>query len=421
MKKLKIPGLFFLLLSIFICGNKVNAGIFDDDEKNWERVFVELKKINSRLVTLETIKFKSIQQFQENLLQQIKEIQGTLPQLQGGIEQSRMEFFAYIKKTNSKLLDLEGHLKNEIAAEFAQQRSDKQQLKSGLDGQFNQLTDELAKDLEKLAKSNNKSFLAISNKNTGSLQTIVQGLNQQNQALENTNSVIKSELVPTIAENRRTLLSEVARANQNNNLILKENNESIKAGFSEIDLKNQKLIEILGKSFAEEQVTKGQVELIGQNLQSVQESIVQGNRATADGLQALQTQNTDLLNSSKAIATHSAQLEEKLDQTVAKLEDTQSNIDIANQKLAKLIEILKTIALEQSKVGDVMKSQQEIEAIQKEVKNALNEVKGSQGEIKEALGDLKRKANVNISRNDDIKKALKKIRTRGSSKPAKDK
>ena len=57
MKKLKIPGLFFLLLSIFICGNKVNAGIFDDDEKNWERVFVELKKINSRLVTLETSKF----------------------------------------------------------------------------------------------------------------------------------------------------------------------------------------------------------------------------------------------------------------------------------------------------------------------------------------------------------------------------
>ena len=326
------------------------------------------------------------------------------------------------------------------------------------------MTDELAKDLEKLAKSNNKSFLAISNKNTGSLQTIVQGLNQQNQALENYNSIIKSELVPTIAENRRTLLSEVARANQNSNLILKENNESIKAGFSEIDLKNQKLIEILGKSFAEEQVTKGQVELIGQNLkitnqniklnhdqvvklkeildgrldniskeqiafqakikgdrQSVQESIVQGNRATADGLQALQTQNTDLLNSSKAIATHSAQLEEKLDQTVAKLEDTQSNIDIANQKLAKLIEILKTIALEQSKAGDEMKSQQEIEAIQKEVKNALNEVKGGQGEIKEALGDLKRKANVNISRNDDIKKALKKIRTRGSSKPAKGK
>ena len=464
MKKLKIPGLFFLLLSIFICGNKVNAGIFDDDEKNWERVFVELKKINSRLVTLETIKFKSIQQFQENLLQQIKEIQGLLPQLQGGIEQSRAEFFNYIKKTNSKLLDLEGHLKNEITAEFAQQRSHNQQLKSDLDSQFSQLTDELAKDLEKLAKSNNKSFLAISNKNTGSLQTIVQGLNQQNQALENYNSIIKSELVPTIAENRRTLLSEVARANQNSNLILKENNESIKAGFSEIDLKNQKLIEILGKSFAEEQVTKGQVELIGQNLkitnqniklnndqvvklkeildgrldniskeqiafqakikgdrQSVQESIVQGNRETADGLQALQTQNTDLLNSSKAIATHSAQLEEKLDQTVAKLEDTQSNIDIANQKLAKLIEILKTIALEQSKVGDVMKSQQEIEAIQKEVKNALNEVKGSQGEIKEALGDLKRKANVNISRNDDIKKALKKIRTRGSSKPAKGK
>jgi uncharacterized protein YgfB (UPF0149 family) len=37
------------------------------------------------------------------------------------------------------------------------------------------------------------------------------------------------------------------------------------------------------------------------------------------------------------------------------------------------------------------------------------EVKKNQEEIKEALADLRRKANVNISRGDDIKKSLKKL------------
>ena len=106
----------------------------------------------------------------------------------------------YINKINSKLLDLEGYLKNEIAAEFARQRSDNQQLKSNLEGQFSQLTDELEKNLEKLEKATQKSFLAFSNKNTGSLQKIVKGLNQQNLALENTNSVLKSQMMPNIIE-----------------------------------------------------------------------------------------------------------------------------------------------------------------------------------------------------------------------------
>ena len=37
------------------------------------------------------------------------------------------------------------------------------------------------------------------------------------------------------------------------------------------------------------------------------------------------------------------------------------------------------------------------------------EIKKNQEEIKEALADLRRKANVNISRGDDIKKSLKKL------------
>ena len=81
-------------------------------------------------------------------------------------------------------------------------------------------------------------------------------------------------------------------------------------------------------------------------------------------------------------------LDEKIDQTVSKIEKGQADVSLANQKLTKLIEILKTI----------VKTQGGLEQIQKD-----------QGSIKKSLADLKRKANVNISRNDDIKKVVKKI------------
>jgi hypothetical protein len=58
-------------------------------------------------------------------------------------------------------------------------------------------------------------------------------------------------------------------------------------------------------------------------------------------------------------------------------------VDLANEKLSRLIEILKAIARGQ---GELIKDQEE---------------------IKQALADLRRKANINISRNDDIKKALR--------------
>ena len=66
--------------------------------------------------------------------------------------------------------------------------------------------------------------------------------------------------------------------------------------------------------------------------------------------------------------------------------------ELINEKITRLIEILKAIAAEQGKMEKLVASQGG---------------KGSDKKLMDALGDLKRKANVNISRSDSILKKLK--------------
>ncbi len=54
MKPIKLSGCFFLLLLVTLVPLNASAQLFGSDEENWKKVFRELKKINSRLVTLET-------------------------------------------------------------------------------------------------------------------------------------------------------------------------------------------------------------------------------------------------------------------------------------------------------------------------------------------------------------------------------
>ena len=99
-----------------------------------------------------------------------------------------------------------------------------------------------------------------------------------------------------------------------------------------------------------------------------------------------------LIDASQQIAAQSSQIQLGLQESVKGVGASQAKVDLANQKLAKLIEILKTIAAEQEKAQQVLKGQ--------------GKVLNTQQAIKKALVDLKKKANVNISRNNAI---LKKI------------
>ena len=71
--------------------------------------------------------------------------------------------------------------------------------------------------------------------------------------------------------------------------------------------------------------------------------------------------------------------------------DMKSRFDFSNEKLSRLVDILKSFAIEQSKIDQDQKT-----------------ILTNQKKIMETLKDLRRKANVNISRSDNILKKLKK-------------
>jgi hypothetical protein len=99
-----------------------------------------------------------------------------------------------------------------------------------------------------------------------------------------------------------------------------------------------------------------------------------------------------LIDASQQIAAQSSQIQLGLQESIKGVGASQAKVDLANTKLARLIEILKTIAAEQEKAQQILKGQ--------------GKVLNTQQAIKKALVDLRKKANVNISRNDAI---LKKI------------
>jgi len=96
--------------------------------------------------------------------------------------------------------------------------------------------------------------------------------------------------------------------------------------------------------------------------------------------------------------------------------DRTAQSDLTNDKLSRLVDILKSVVIEQDK------SHKEILTNQKKIMEALQELRRkanvnisrndvnliTQKKITEALKDLRRKANVNISRSDNILKKLKK-------------
>ena len=68
--------------------------------------------------------------------------------------------------------------------------------------------------------------------------------------------------------------------------------------------------------------------------------------------------------------------------------DMMSKSDLSNDKLSRLVDILKSVVIEQDK--------------------SHKEILTNQKKIMETLKDLRRKANVNISRSDDLLKKIKK-------------
>ena len=223
------------------------------------------------------------------------------------------------------------------------------------------------------------------------------------------------------------------------------------AGLSE---KNKMLIDILGENLKQGGETKEQIASINETLAAANNNLAVNNKnlmvadqkinKLAETLKALQVQHSassetlvvlkkglieagefdqladkkinKLVENSAQLIANANKLEKsvlgELKQSSQKEDSNQDKINLANEKLSRLIEILKAIATEQSKLGQVVKAQAAMNKVQAGL------VKNQEG-IKDALADLRRKANVSISRSDDIKKTLREITKNNSGASSK--
>ena len=429
----------FLLLLIFLSPVNAFAQLFGSDEENWEKVFFRLEKIYSRLGTLEsrlgTLETKSQL---ENLLREIEEIKHT-------VELNKTETMHGLKKTQSKLDDLEYKVKNQVLNKIDKQNKILEQFGKKQEKLQANLTEGLAQDMEKFNQSSKANFKDFAVANNETLGRVVQQLEAQSATIEkgfgDTIFLFQTEVIPAIAEeslkNQQMVLDHLTHANKET----RTNLEAFSAKNQEV---NQKLREILEESLKQGLETKFLLDSIKKDQGVAHASLIVTNKdlqvadekinKLAKSLKTLQAQNTassetlgtlkadlehagefnkladekfnKLIELTSELAIHSAGLEKSV---VGQFKDSAQNeearnikVDLANEKLSRLIEILKTIAKEQAKLDPVATT---LGAVQK----SQADLKKNQEEIKKALADLRRKANVNISRNDDLKKTLRQL------------
>jgi len=438
-----IKSYVFLFFLVTLVPPNASAELFGSDDEKWKKVFIGLKKINSRLVKLETSELANMIHQLEDLLRQIEEVKQTIPQLQGSVELNKSENRTHMSKIRSQISDLEAEVKNQVRAKIDKQnkilnrfQKDQISLKTGL-----------AQDIEQFEKMNKENFKSFASANRSTLEIVVQKLaaldETTKKSFEDTKRLFITDVIPAIAkenlENRKAILEHLSQS--------RETNEKSLAGLSE---KNKMLIDILGENLKQGAEAKEQIVLINETLATANNNLAVNNKnlmvadqkinKLAETLNALQLQHStssetlvalkkglveagefDQLVDEKInkLAENSAQLIAnatklegsvlgELKQSSQKEDSNQDKINLANEKLSRLIEILKAIATEQDKLGQVVKAQ-----------TAMNKAQAglakNQEDIRKALADLRNKANVNISRNDYIKKTLGKIEKKNSN------
>ena len=142
------------------------------DEEYHKTILEALKRINVRIVRIETNKLMSLNAIQESLLNQMMSLRTSLEQIQSTGEMNKTEMLAGVQGVKTKILDVESHLKNEVMVVFDKQNQEEKNFKD--------------------------RFLPI-------LVQLEERLSDQNKALDNTHALLKADLIPALKnENDKT-------------------------------------------------------------------------------------------------------------------------------------------------------------------------------------------------------------------------
>ena len=163
-----------------------HSSVYGENQSSDERLHLKileaLKAMNVRLVRIETNKLRSLKAVQESLLNQIMALRTSLEQIQTTGEMNKTEMLASVRGVKTKLLDVEGHLKNEVIIAFDKQNQEEKNFQA----RFSPL-----------------------------LVQVEKRLSDQNQILDNTHDFLKADLIPVLKnENekmRQMIVAEIEK------------------------------------------------------------------------------------------------------------------------------------------------------------------------------------------------------------------
>jgi hypothetical protein len=415
-KLIRISCAFLVCLVWF--ASMAPAQLFAEDRKS-ERILLEIKKLNTRVVeqvipqiqntnlTIENLKSEinkvraevnRVRSGNKTVNQQMEILSSVIPAMQGAMEQSQAQSIQEIQSLGKRLAQLEAQIKAERDSKAQNQESEAQRQKAELEAikqevsiNLKNLKAGMAKDMERLAQLNQNAFQELIKNNE-------KRLNNQNARVDKSIAVM-TEIAKGGSKTNETLASLQAGVVQNSKSLSEQ---------------NKKIIDILSKTLREQETASGKIDALGGN-QSKSDENVRFARETMVALkdildkrlveidntqQALQAQNDKSLQNVDLIKQNLLVADQKINKLAEVLKTFQiqgsevgrAKVELINEKITRLIEILKAIAAEQGKMEKLVASQGG---------------KGSDKKLLDALADLKRKANVNISRSDSILKKLK--------------
>jgi hypothetical protein len=447
-----IPILILAQLCFF---SKAEAG----DEEFHKKILEALKRMNVRLVRIETTKLRSLKAIQESLLNQVMALRTSLEQIQATGEMNKTEMLAGVGGVKTKILDVESHLKNEMMNAVDAQNQEDKRYRAQFQILFSQLKDSLATDMGSFSKVNQQQFQNFGVSNKKQLQKIVSVLEEQSRKLLQTQALFKTDLIPALdtqsEATRQALMTELSQARVIQKNFLESNHKQTIASLSTIQEKNKGLIEILKKIILVDEATKATLDKGLLEAKNNQKATTSGLKKLVGVSDQVKKHSAEMQESVKrhsqigktieqSIISVSNQMDQKssiLEKNINKTIDVAANSakarsDLSNEKLSRLVDILKSFAVEQTKidqglqmllasqdkVDQVLQGQKKLDIVLQSQENVKNAIQGqgvgtiatqetiltTQKKITDALEDLRRKANVNISRTEDVLKKLKK-------------
>jgi DNA repair exonuclease SbcCD ATPase subunit len=415
-----------------------SAQLFGSDDRKSERILLEIKKLNTRIVEkvlpqiqntnseIEKIKaeinqvkseINRVKSGNKSVSQNMEMLSNIIPGMQGTIEQGQVQTMQEVQSLGTRLAQLEAQIKADRENSAKGKQAELDAIKQEVNANLKAIKQEVNVNLKNFKEGMAKDIERMAQLNEGSIQELVAN-NQKNFGLmeKQIEKHLRDQNVRV--DKSIAVMTEMAKGGSKTNETLASLQAGVMANSKSLSEQNKKIIDILSKTLQEQETASTKIDSLGGN-QSKSDENVKFTRETMVALkdildkrlvgidntqQALQAQNDKSLQNVDLIKQNLLVADQKINKLAEVLKAMQNQqqqgsevgkakVELINEKITRLIEILKAIAAEQGKMEKLVASQGG---------------KGNTKELIDALADLKRKANVNISRSDSILKKLKK-------------